>query len=209
MLTLITQMAASNFLDLFVQNLAQTSFIEVIAVIFGLLSVWYSMRVNILVYPTGIVNVLIYVYICYIAGLYADMAINMLYFVMSVYGWYNWLRPEIDKPQKVVRYATFKLNIIGILVVIFSFFVIRYVLIFYTDSTVPGIDAFTTAVFIVGMWLMAEKKVENWIYWIIGDVVSIPLYFYKGLVFTSFQYSVFLVLAILGYITWRKEARYA
>ncbi len=202
-------MAASNFLDLFVQNLAQTSFIEVIAVFFGLLSVWYSMRVNILVYPTGIVSVIIYVYICYIAGLYADMAINMLYFVMSVYGWYNWLRPEIDKPQKAVRFATLKQNIIGILIVVGSFVLIRYVLIHYTDSTVPAIDAFTTAVFIVGMWLMAEKKVENWIYWIIGDVVSIPLYFYKGLVFTSFQYSFFLVLAILGYISWRKEARYA
>ena len=202
-------MAASNFLDLFVQNLAQTSFIEVIAVFFGLLSVWYSMRVNILVYPTGIVSVIIYVYICYIAGLYADMAINMLYFVMSVYGWYNWLRPEIDKPQKAVRFASLKQNTIGILIVVGSFVLIRYVLIHYTDSTVPAIDAFTTAVFIVGMWLMAEKKVENWIYWIIGDVVSIPLYFYKGLVFTSFQYSFFLVLAILGYISWRKEARYA
>ncbi len=202
-------MAASNFLDLFVQNLAQTSFIEVIAVFFGLLSVWYSMRVNILVYPTGIVSVIIYVYICYIAGLYADMAINMLYFVMSVYGWYNWLRPEIDKPQKAVRFATLKQNIIGILIVVGSFVLIRYVLIHYTDSTVPAIDAFTTAVFIVGMWLMAEKKVENWIYWIIGDVVSIPLYFYKGLFFTSFHYSFFLVLAILGYISWRKEARYA
>lgn len=202
-------MAVSEFFDLFAQNIVQTTFIEVIAVIFGLLSVWYSMRVNILVYPTGIVSVVIYVYICLIAGLYADMAINFIYFVMSVYGWYNWLRPAENKPQRPVRFATKKQNSIAAIAALISFFAINHILVHYTDSNVPAIDAFTTAVFIVGMWLMAEKKVENWIYWIIGDIVSIPLYFYKGLVMTSFQYTVFLVLAVLGFIAWKKEAKHA
>lgn len=202
-------MAVSEFFDLFAQNIVQTTFIEVIAVIFGLLSVWYSMRVNILVYPTGIVSVLIYVYICLIAGLYADMAINFIYFVMSVYGWYNWLRPAENKPQRPVRFATKKQNSIAAVIALISFFAINHILVHYTDSNVPAIDAFTTAIFIVGMWLMAEKKVENWIYWIIGDIVSIPLYFYKGLVMTSFQYTVFLVLAVLGFIAWKKEAKHA
>lgn len=202
-------MAVSEFFDLFAQNILQTTLIEVIAVIFGLLSVWYSMRVNILVYPTGIVSVVIYVYICLIAGLYADMAINFIYFVMSVYGWYNWLRPTENKPQRPVRFATKKQNSIAAIAALISFIAINHILIHYTDSNVPAIDAFTTAVFIVGMWLMAEKKVENWIYWIIGDIVSIPLYFYKGLVMTSFQYTVFLVLAVLGFIAWKKEAKHA
>lgn len=202
-------MAVSDFFDLFAQNILQTTLIEVIAVIFGLISVWYSMRVNILVYPTGIVSVVIYVYICLIAGLYADMAINFIYFVMSVYGWYNWLRPAENKPQRPVRFATKKQNSIAAIAALISFFAINHILIHYTDSNVPAIDAFTTAVFIVGMWLMAEKKVENWIYWIIGDIVSIPLYFYKGLVMTSFQYTVFLVLAVLGFIAWKKEAKHA
>jgi len=87
------------------------------------------------------------------------------------------------------------------------FFVLSYVLTNYTDSNVPYIDSFTTAVFIVGMWLMAIKKVENWLYWIVGDVVSVPLYFYKGLVFTSFQYLVFLIIAVLGYLAWRQNAK--
>lgn len=202
-------MAVSEFFDLFAQNIVQTTLIEVIAVIFGLMSVWYSMRVNILVYPTGIVSVVIYVYICLIAGLYADMAINFIYFVMSVYGWYNWLRPAENKPQRPVRFATKKQNSIAAIAALISFFAINHILVHYTDSNVPAIDAFTTAVFIVGMWLMAEKKVENWIYWIIGDIVSIPLYFYKGLVMTSFQYTVFLVLAVLGFIAWKKEAKHA
>ena len=199
-------MAVNEFFALLLQNIAQSSFIEIIAVIFGLLSVWYSTKVNILVYPTGIVSVLIYVYICLMAGLYADMFINGVYFGMSVYGWYNWAHRRENEKVIPVLFAGAKQNIIAIAVTLVSFFFIQHILKTYTDSTVPTIDAFTTAVFIVGMWLMATKKVENWIYWIIGDIVSIPLYFYKGLVFTSFQYLVFLILAIIGFISWRKEA---
>ncbi len=195
--------------QLLLQNLQQTTIIEVIAVVFGLLSVWYSARVNILVYPTGIVSVVIYVYICLVAGLYADMAINVVYFIMSVYGWYNWLRPQKNKLQLPVRYAGMQLNLIAAFLTVVLFVLFRFILLSYTDSNVPSVDAFTTAVFMVGMWLMATKRVENWIYWIAGDVVSIPLYFYKGLVLSSFQYLVFLVLAVMGYIAWRKEARNA
>jgi nicotinamide mononucleotide transporter len=202
-------MAAADFFDLFLQNVLQTTLLEIIAVIFGLLSVWYSMKVNILVYPTGIVSVIIYVYICFFAGLYADMGINFVYFIMSVYGWYNWTRPRTDKLRLPVTFSSKQHHLIAIGGTIVSFVIIRAVLIAYTDSNVPNIDAFTTSVFIVGMWLMAVKKVENWIYWIIGDIVSVPLYFYKGLVFTSFQYFIFLILAIMGYIAWRKEAQRA
>jgi nicotinamide mononucleotide transporter len=202
-------MAAADFFDLFLQNVLQTTLLEIIAVIFGLLSVWYSMKVNILVYPTGIVSVIIYVYICFFAGLYADMGINFVYIIMSVYGWYNWTRPRTDKLRLPVTFSSKQHHLIAIGGTIVSFVIIRAVLIAYTDSNVPNIDAFTTSVFIVGMWLMAVKKVENWIYWIIGDIVSVPLYFYKGLVFTSFQYFIFLILAIMGYIAWRKEAQRA
>jgi len=89
---------------------------------------------------------------------------------------------------------------------VLAFILMRFVLIHYTDSNVPTIDALTTAIFIVGMWLMAVKKVENWLYWIVGDLISIPLYFYKGLVFTSFQFFVFLIIAVAGYLAWKKQA---
>lgn len=194
----------SGFSELFLANLYQTSVLEVIAVIFGLLSVWYSRKVNLLVYPTGIINVLIYVYICFHAGLYADMGINVVYFVVSVYGWYNWARKNDEVIAVKITWLSLKGNLLAVLLAAVAFVIISYLLVNYTDSTVPYIDSFTTAIFIVGMWLMARKNVENWLYWILGDLICIPMFFYKGLVFTSFQYLVFLILAVMGFISWRK-----
>jgi nicotinamide mononucleotide transporter len=202
-------MELNEFFQLFLTNLRESSWFEVLAVFFGLLSVWYSKKVNILVYPTGIVNVLIYVYICYFSGLYADMGINVVYFIMSLYGWYHWTHPRKDKKLPKVAFSTTREHLIGLGLTLISFAVLAVVLNNFTDSNVPYVDSFTTAVFITGMWLMALKKVENWIYWIIGDIVSVPLYFYKGLVFTSLQFAVFLIIAVLGYLAWRKQAFHA
>ena len=189
----------------FYQNLLNTTWIEIVAVIFGLLSVWYAKKEKILVYPTGIINVLIYIYICYFAGLYADMGINAFYFVMSVYGWYNWSR-KIDTTHHVPISKATRMQLVISFAAFFVFFLLLwYVLARFTDSVVPVWDSFTTSIFIVSMWLMALKKIENWLGWIIGDALVIPLFAYKGLVFTSFQYVVFLALAISGYIEWRKK----
>lgn len=202
-------MELSEIAELFLQNIQQTTLIEVIAVVFGLLSVWYSKKINILVFPTGIISVLIYVYITFFAKLYADMFINFVYFAMSVYGWYHWTHLREGKVERPVTFANRIQNLGGLLATVFLFVMLRYILMNFTDSNVPNIDALTTAIFMVGMWLMAIKKVENWIYWIVGDIISVPLYFYKGLVFTSFQFAVFLVIAVAGYLTWRKEAQHA
>ncbi len=199
----------NNIFQLFIDNILQTSLLEFFAVVFGLLSVWYSRKVNILVYPTGIVSVLIYVYICFKAGLYADMGINGVYFVMSVFGWYNWTRKIQDETLVKITFLSLKGHLFAVGVVVVSFFMLSYVLTHFTDSTVPYIDSFTTAVFIVGMWLMAVKKVENWLYWIVGDIICMPMFFYKGLAFTSFQYFVFLILAVMGFISWRKVIKNA
>jgi nicotinamide mononucleotide transporter len=198
-------MYLNEFFDLFYQNLVASSWIEAVAVIFGLLSVWYAKKENLLVYPTGIVSVLIYVYICFFAGLYADMGINFFYFLMSVFGWFKWTRKDQTNHHIPISRCNLVMHFAGILATFFFFLILRYLLINHTDSTVPNVDAATTAVFIVGMWLMALKKIENWIYWIIGDIISIPLYFSKGLVLTSFQYTVFLILAIMGYVAWRNK----
>ncbi|MDD4374153.1 MAG: nicotinamide riboside transporter PnuC [Bacteroidales bacterium] len=199
-------MEAVSFFELFLENLYQTTWFEAVAVIFGLLSVWYSKKVNILVFPTGIVSVVIYMYITFFAGLYADTFINLVYFVMSVYGWYHWTHPQAGKSERPVRFASRTQNLMGLLATLLSFVLMRFVLINYTDSNVPTIDALTTAIFITGMWLMAVKKVENWIYWMVGDLISVPLYYFKGLVFTSFQFLVFLIIAVAGYLAWKKLA---
>jgi nicotinamide mononucleotide transporter len=193
--------------ETFLQNLNNTTWLEGIAVFFGLASVWYAKKEDILVFPTGIISVLIYVYITFGAKLYADMAINFFYFVMSVYGWYMWTHKNNEKAERPITWATKKDHIVSVIGLFVFYGIMYYLLKFHTDSDVPIIDSLTTAIFIVGMYLMALKKIENWIYWIIGDLISVPLYLYKGLVLTSFQFFVFLILAVLGYIEWRQRYR--
>ncbi|MDY0344552.1 MAG: nicotinamide riboside transporter PnuC [Lentimicrobium sp.] len=205
-------MAWNDFWLVFIENVKDTTWLETVAALLGIASVWYARRENILVYPTGIVSVLIYVYICYFARLYADAGINFFYFLMSVYGWYNWTRVNPENEALPITINTSRQQWSGIALTAVSYWVIiGLIWIFnrndtvYMQSWVPWLDAFTTSIFLVGMLLMARKKVENWVYWIIGDVISIPMYFVKGLVFTSFQYFIFLILAILGYIEWRRR----
>jgi len=195
----------TDIFQIFLQNLQNTSLIEAIAVFFGILSVWFARKENILVFPTGIISVLLYVYICVSVKLYADMGINVFYFAMSVYGWYNWTHQNGKVEEREIS-RTGKTEKIIIVIALASFFLILfYVLTHFTDSNVPVVDSITTSIFLVGMWLMAKKKVENWTFWIVGDLISIPLYTYKGLILTSFQFIIFLILAILGLLEWRKR----
>ena len=195
----------SGILSQLYSNLLDTSWLEAVAVVFGILSVWFARKENIWVYPTGIINVLIYVYLCFFAGLYADMGINAFYFVMSVFGWYNWSRRDESMQHVPISSLSIGQWLMYILLIILAFGIIYLVLLNYTDSTVPIFDSFTTALFIAGMWLMAIKKIENWLLWIAGDILVIPMFAIKGLAFTSIQYIVFLVLAVMGYIEWRKR----
>lgn len=194
----------SEVWQLIIDNFIHTTWIEGIAVAFGLISVWYAAKNNILVYPTGIISVFLYVYICFKYGLYADMGINAFYFIMSVFGWYNWTHQAGEKAERRISRTSSRQKLVLISLFITFFILIRFLLIRFTDSTVPNVDSLTTAIFILAMWLMALKKIENWTLWIIGDLISIPLYYYKDLALTSIQYLVFLIIAIIGYIEWRR-----
>ena len=181
--------------------------LEVIAVIFGFLSVWYSKQENILVYPTGIVSTVIFVYLLWQWGLIGDMLINFYYSTMSIYGWYVWTR-KVDAVHYIpITRTTKKENLWSIVIflgtALFTFAVYQY---FekWNDWT-AYVDTFTTGIFFLGMWLMAKKKLENWIYWIIGDIISVPLYLYKGLAITSLQYLLFTIIAFYGYRTWKRS----
>lgn len=189
------------------ENILASSWVEAIAVITGLMSVWYARKENILVYPTGIVSVLIYVYLCFTVKLYAEMGINAFYFFMSIYGWVKWSRKVGDKPARPITWASGREWVYSVAGFVVSFVVLYFVLKNYTDSNVPFWDALTTAIFIIGMWLMALKKIENWILWILGDLISVPLYASKGLALTGIQYTVFLALAVAGYLEWRKKLK--
>ncbi|QXP56947.1 nicotinamide mononucleotide transporter [Cellulophaga sp. HaHa_2_95] len=180
--------------------------LEIVAVIFGLLSVVFSKQNNILVYPAGMFSTAIFVYLLAIWGLLGDMMINVYYFIMSVYGWYVWTRKVDNEHTTPISKTTVKEHKIAA-IIFFSTIVFVFVVYQIFDkwtSWTAYVDTVTTAIFFVGMWLMAKRKVENWLYWIIGDIISVPLYFYKGFTFTSLQYLIFTFIAIFGYAAWKK-----
>lgn len=187
-----------------IENLKNTSILEYIAVFFGIVSPLYSRKENILVYPTGIISVAIYIYLCFQQGIYAEMGINAFYLMMSFYGWYVWTHPETEKKEKPISVLTNKELIYNILLTI-VFFLILYLILKKVGSTVPVFDSLSTAIFITGMWLMSQKKLENWHAWILGNLISIPLFAYKTLVLTSLYYIIILVIAIFGLISWKKK----
>ena len=178
--------------------------LELIAVFFGLLSVWFSKNNNVLVFPTGLVNTSIFVYLLFKWELLGDMVINAYYFVVSIYGWYYWTRKNNNEYTPIT-----KLNISDKkIMLLIAFLSCLFVSLMYTyfdkwSGVVSYVDILTTSIFFVGMWLMAKRKIESWIYWIIGDIISVPLYLFKGLAFTSFQYFIFTFIAIAGYYKWK------
>ena len=181
--------------------------LEIIAVIFGFLSVWFSKKNNILVFPTGIINTSIFVYLLLKWELLGDMMINAYYFILCIYGWYYWTRKVDDRHITPISKTTSMEKQISIFIFIAT---LGFVFLVYTifdkwNHWTAFTDIFTTAIFFVGMWLMARRKIENWICWIVGNIISVPLYFYKGLTFTSFQYLAFTFMAISGYYTWKKN----
>ena len=179
--------------------------LEITAVVFGLLSVWFSKNNNILVFPTGMISTSIFIYLLYKSVLLGDMMINAYYFIMSIYGWYVWTREENNSITLISRINAKEKNIC-ILIFIFSLIFVYSIYVYFDkwNSLTAYIDNLTTAIFFVGMWLMAKRKIENWIFWIIGDIISVPLYFYKGFTFTSLQYLIFTFIAIAGYYSWKK-----
>ena len=181
-------------------------YLELFAVIMNITSVVYAKRNNILVYPTGLIGTGIFVFILLNFSLLGDTIINAYFFSMSIYGWYFWSRKKdevfINQVSTINRNEIKYLFILAISSLIFIYFVYDYF--DKWNNWTAYLDNITTAIFFVAMWLMARRKIESWIFWIIGDLITVPLYFYKGLTISSIQYIIFLILAVLGYISWKK-----
>lgn len=194
-----------SLFDQYSQYETHDIFLEMFAVLFGLISVWYSKRNNILVFPTGMISTAIFVYLLFKWSLLGDMIINGYFFIMSIYGWYFWSRKK-NKAFTPITSITKKEVIPSVFIFFFSVIIVYFVYIYFDmwNSYTAYIDNLTTAIFFVGMWLMANRKIESWFFWILGDVISVPLYLYKGLTFTSLQYLIFTFIAISGYYTWKK-----
>ncbi|MGB5377709.1 nicotinamide riboside transporter PnuC [Muriicola sp.] len=181
--------------------------LEAIAFFFGIASVVYAKRENILVYPTGLVATVITVYLFYIDSLFGDMMMNFYYSIMSIYGWWNWAR--ISQNKKVVQISRTNLRekqvgfVLFLLTMMITYGVYRLygTALNYTNY----IDILTSGIFFTAMWYMANKKLENWTLWILADLVTVPLYAYRGWGMLSLQYLIFTVLAIQGYFAWKKD----
>ena len=179
--------------------------LEIIAVFFGFLSVWFSKNNNILVFPTGMINTSIFVYLLLKWSLLGDMIINAYYFIMSIYGWYFWLKGTNNTVSPISKVSNTDIRIVVLLFISSAIFVsLVYSFFDKWETIVSYIDILTTAIFFAAMWLMAKRKVESWIFWIVGNIISVPLYLHKGLAFTSIQYFIFTVIAIAGYIKWKE-----
>lgn len=195
------------FLDAYQNTPAFQIVLEGIAFVFGIASVWYAKSENILVYPTGIICTVITVYLLYINQYLGDMMMNFYYSIMSIYGWWNWSRKKNDKYAVPISRTNTKEKIIGF-VLFFLTMIVTFTVYRAFDYTleIPNyIDIVTSGIFFTAMWYMATKKLENWTLWIIGDVITIPLYAYRGLGMLSLQYLIFTILAIYGYQQWKKS----
>jgi len=194
-------------------NIQLTTWYEYLAVTTGILSVWYSRKENILVYPIGLVNTIIYIYISFKYHLLGEGTVNFYYTIMSIYGWWLWSKKDVNSHQNTlhISYSTSK-EWIHQLLFFAAMFLTYFIAIsiakkYFAEGAIPWADAFATASAFTAMWLMAKKKVESWSWWIVTNIASIPLYFVKTLVLSSFQYVVFLILAIAGLITWMNKAK--
>jgi nicotinamide mononucleotide transporter len=196
--------------------------LEVIATVFGLLSVYFSIKKNIWVYPTGIISTVLFIYIMFVFGLLGDMLINVYYSVMSIYGWILWSKSSEDHIHVEVKKASKNDWSFGCALFFGSLLFVGLIYYFkpFIDNqfSMEGVqlglyhldwanytDIVTTSLFLVGMYFMAKRNLENWIFWIVADIVCVPMMLYKGLGFTALQYLIFTAMAIIGYLEWKKN----
>ncbi|MES2882229.1 MAG: nicotinamide riboside transporter PnuC [Bacteroidota bacterium] len=195
----------------FITGMRNTTPLEYIAVFAGIASVWFSKRENILVYPVGLINTIIFISLSFKNNLIGEASVNFYYTVVSIYGWYIWaLKDKKHLPVLHISFSTKQQKLWQLF-----FFAALYIIIFaaltylqkqFYPGVIPWADALASATAFTGMWLMARKKVESWWWWIATNIASIPLYFVKGMVFTSVYYLVLLVLAVFGLMAWRRKA---
>jgi nicotinamide mononucleotide transporter len=195
----------------FIEGMKHTTWLEYIAVFSGIVSVWFSRKENILVYPTGLINTIVYIYLSIKGSLFGEASVNLYYTIMSIYGWILWAKRN-EQHEHIVhitysskRWWTYQL-IFFASCYIFIFIALTYLKRDFAPDAIPWGDAFASATAFTGMWLMTKKKVESWYWWMATNIASIPLYFTKHYVFTSVYYLILLVMAIFGLIEWRKRA---
>jgi nicotinamide mononucleotide transporter len=201
----------SEILQQFIEGMHATKWYEYIAVFFGIASVWFSRKENILVYPVGMINTILYVYISFEGSLFGEVAVQVYYTIMSIYGWILWTKKNSLQKTVIVITRSNKKEWVSHLLFFSVFFITFFASLTYlkkefAPGAIPLADAFASATAFTGMWLMAKKKVESWYWWIATNIASIPLYFVKQYVFTSVYYFILLIMAVWGLVEWTRRA---
>ncbi len=196
----------NHLLDSYKETPITVIVLEFVAFALGICSVWFAKKVNVLAYPTGLIATVITTYLLFIAGYLGDMLLNGYFSIMSIYGWYCWSGKGITAENRSVSRTSDAEKIIGFLLFIITIFVVFavYNAFHYTINADNYFDILASGIFFTAMWYMALKKIENWTLWIIGDIIVVPLYAYRGLGMLALQYLIFTILAVLAYFEWRK-----
>lgn len=183
------------------------NYIEFLGAILGIAYIFFSIRQNILTWPVGLLTSALYVWVFFVSKLYADMGLQMYYVAISIYGWYEWKKgdPKTHSESIKVSRINWKLAVILIIVSLLLFVLIWFILKNYTDSNVPVADSLATSLSIVATWMLARKILEHWLVWIFVDLFSIGLFWYKELYPTVVLFSVYTIMAIVGYFEWKKD----
>jgi nicotinamide mononucleotide transporter len=203
-------MDLSSVWNVLYENILATKWQEWISTFFQIASVWYAKKNDVKVYPAGIVGVLLAAYLYFFMAkppLYADGILNIYYFFMSIYGWYNWSLKKNEIEVYPISSCNTNELIMGLLIFVIGWVILYFLLINLTDSNTPVLDALVSASAVTSMWWMAKRKIENWLAWIASNIVAIPLNFYKGFMLFTLMYVLFLGLAILGYLEWKKQMK--
>ena len=183
------------------------NYIELLGAILGIAYIFFSIKQSILTWPVGLLTSVLYVWVFFVSKLYADMGLQVYYVVISIYGWYEWLRGNQSNHSEPIQVSrlSMKLGFSLSIVSLFLFLLIWFILKNYTDSPVPMADAFATALSIVATWMLARKILEHWLVWIFVDAFSIGLFWYKDLLPTVILFVVYTVMAYVGYREWKRE----
>lgn len=182
-----------------------TSGVEIVAVLLGVIAVYLSTRQNVWTYPLGIISVFLYIDIFFTVKLYADMGLQVFFIALQAYGWYEWLYGGENKSALRVSRVPRRVRLLLLLIVAVGTAMLGMTLHQYTDASLPYVDSFLAVLSMAGQWLLARKYIENWPVWIVVNIGSIAMYGYKELYFTMVLYGVYLILAVIGYVAWKKD----
>jgi len=201
-------MSQQDFLEIVGHNLGEISLLEFTGLVTGLLAVVWLIRQHILTWPTGIIYVIVSLAIFWKEKLYADFALHIIYLFLNIYGWYYWKHGKHSGVDKLPVTATpLGLSVFLVILSAFGIGAMGYLLQRYTDASLPYWDSATTVLSFTGMWLTARKKIENWYYWFVVDILATGIYYYKGIYLYAFLYVIYIGLAVVGYVNWRQSMK--